>query len=264
MRLRPASSASSRAAGSISALRERMRSRRRASTRKYISFKRSTGRVWRFTTASCRAGFSPARATAASLAERDKAARSLRRRTPRVASSPRSTITSETAEVRSERFETTRRCSCPWVVTTVRRSSSLNAKERIRMGAETATGWAARVRTRRIGARRTSAMRPASSACTSVSISLERLVSTSSNRAICWLPWSSAERKNRSVTSRSSSRRRALEGSCARSISSWILAPERGAPEPVVGAAAAWAEALISPPGRRSARPGCGSGRWSR
>ena len=51
----------------------------------------------------------------------------------------------------------------------------------------------------------------------------KRVSKTSSNSAISRGPWASAPMKNRSVTSRSSSRRRALEGSEASAISSWSL-----------------------------------------
>ena len=109
MRVRVSCSAASRAAGSAAWLRARMRSRRRPSTTRYISFSRSSGRLSRSIAAACSAGLALARSTTASLAWRDRAARSLRTRTPSVSSSPRSTITSDTASLRPGRADTARR-----------------------------------------------------------------------------------------------------------------------------------------------------------
>ena len=63
----------------------------------------------RETVASCRAGLTLARSMAASDALRDRRAPSLRSRVPRVSSSPRSTMTSDTASETEVRAETARR-----------------------------------------------------------------------------------------------------------------------------------------------------------
>src|SRR3989344_5147184 len=102
-----------------------------------MSFSRSAGRLLRSTAGAWRSGLFLARSTAVSDAARDSWAPSLRSRTPRVWSSPRSTMISDTASDTSVRPETARMWSWPWRLTTSIRSASVRTVEARRTGPAT-------------------------------------------------------------------------------------------------------------------------------